>query len=140
MLYYLSISLYKRPQHCDFLCCRQSLCLMPTTSRTSLILLFAMIMTENRWIVLFWLHHCVLRSLLSYAPAWVRQVCNLESCTNGLSSLSRINSIEDCSIWPFFNINNWLKSKDSFFCYPDSIAEELHFLEVHLLYFYEGEK
>lgn len=80
----ITITTLEALAHCDFLCCRPSLYLKPITLRTLLILLWVMIMTGNKWIVLFWLHLCVLSSILSYAPAWVRQVCSLRRCITAI--------------------------------------------------------
>jgi len=62
----------KASAHCVFLCCRQSLYSKLIILRTLLILLWVMIMSGNKWNVLFWQHLCVLSSFLSYAPEWVR--------------------------------------------------------------------
>jgi len=72
VIYHLSINTLEASAHCDFLCCRQSLYSKIIILRTLLILPWVMIMTRNKWNVLFWQHLCVLSSFLSYVPAWVR--------------------------------------------------------------------
>lgn len=76
----ITITTLEALAHCDFLCCRPSLYLKPITLRTLLILLWVMIMTGNKWIVLFWLHLCVEKYLFLRPGMSQASICNLKCC------------------------------------------------------------